>query len=451
MAMRRLLAHVLAFAAFVLAGLVSVAALAAPGRYVHIHVDGVINPIEERYIERAIARATAERAEFLLISIDTPGGLVASLQNITTAITNAPLPVVGFVEPQSAQATSAGAFILLATDVAAMAPGTRVGAAHPVAAGKPLEGALDAKATNSLSSLAKSLAARRGRPAAPAEAMVRESKSFTETEAQAAGLIEIRAVNRAHLLNELHGRKLTVHGKERVLATRGLAAIDLPLSRSERLLDKLADPTLASLLLSLGVLAILYELSSPGVGMGGVVGAVSLLLALLALSVLPLELGGVVLIGVGLAAVGLEVKVPSHGLLAGGGVIALLLGTLLLVDPSEYFGGVQRASVAIVAPVVVSVVLGVLLLARVTRRALRAPYRTGPGALVGKHGVAKTAFTAAGGGYSGSVLVDGARWQGTAKTAIADGERIVVTEVLRDPMRLAVARALEPEARPAQS
>ncbi|HEY3493497.1 MAG TPA: ATP-dependent Clp protease proteolytic subunit, partial [Polyangiaceae bacterium] len=200
--MRRALVRVvLAALAFLILCSAS-SAFAAPGRYLHIRVDGVINPIKQRYVERSLARAVEERADFLLITIDTPGGLVSSLQNITTAITNAPLPVVGFVEPQSAQATSAGAFILLATDVAAMAPGTRVGAAHPVGGDKPLEGAMDEKATNSLASLVKSLAARRGRPPAPAEAMVRESKSFTETEAKAAGLIEILAVNRAHLLSE---------------------------------------------------------------------------------------------------------------------------------------------------------------------------------------------------------------------------------------------------------
>jgi membrane-bound serine protease (ClpP class) len=438
---RALIRLLLVLAALGLLGLSARQLRAAAGRYVHIRIDGIINPIEQRYVERAIARAAAERAEFLLISIDTPGGLVTSLQKITTAITNAPLPVIGFVEPRSAQATSAGAFILLATDVAAMAPGTRVGAAHPVADGKPLEGALDDKATNSLAALAKSLAARRGRPTAPAEAMVRTSKSFTDTEAQAAGFVEILAVNREHLLNELHGRTLEIHGKKRTLATRGLSAIDLPLSKSERLLDKLADPTLASLLLSLGMLAILYELSSPGIGMGGLVGAISLLLGLLAMSVLPLEFGGVILIVVGLAAIGLEVKVPSHGLLAGGGIISLVLGTLLFVDPSEYFGGVQRVSGGIVAPVVAGSVVAVLLLARVTRRALAAPPITGASSLVGRGGIAKTAFSAAGAEFSGSVLVDGARWQGTAGEAIQAGARIVVTEVLRDPMRLAVKPA----------
>jgi membrane-bound serine protease (ClpP class) len=439
--MQRLVLSIFALAAFLCVSVFAARAPASSGKYVHIHVDGVINPIEQRYVERAIARAAAERAEFLLISIDTPGGLVSSLQEITTAITNAPLPVVGFVEPQSAQATSAGAFILLATDVAAMAPGTRVGAAHPVADGKPLEGALDEKATNSLVSLAKSLAARRGRPAGPAEAMVRSSKSFTEKEAKDAGLVEILAVNRVHLLRELHGRSFEFHGKSRTLKAHGLTAIELPLSRSERLLDKLADPTLASLLLSLGLLAILYELSSPGIGMGGLVGAISLLLGLLALSVLPLELGGMVLLGVGLSAIGLEVKVPSHGLLAGGGVIAVVLGTLLLVDPGEYFGGVQRVSLGIVAPIVTAAVLAVIGLARVTRRALSAPFISGAAALVGKIGVAKSPFLSHGAGFRGSVLVDGARWQGTAAQAILAGERIVVTEVLRDPMRLAVKPA----------
>lgn len=416
----------------------STPAAGAPGKYVHVHIEGVINPIEQRYVERAIARATEERAAFVLLSIDTPGGLVSSLQKITAAITNSPLPIVGFVEPRSAQATSAGAFILLATDVAAMAPGTRVGAAHPVADGKPLEGALDEKATNSLASLAKSLAARRGRPTEPAEAMVRSSKNFTDTEARAAGLVEILAVNRAHLLTQLHGRSVEIHGKPRTFDTRGISVIELPMTRTERLLDWLADPTLASLLLSLGTLAILYELSSPGVGMGGIVGAIALLLGLLAMSVLPLEVGGMVLIGVGLAAIAVEVKVPTHGLLAGGGIVALVLGGLLLVDPNEYFGGVQRVALEVVSPVLAGAVLFLVLLGRTTRAALSAAPITGVDTLVGRLGLAKTAFTPEQAGFTGSLWVDGARWQGVASAPIHPGEAVVVRAVLRSPMRLEV-------------
>jgi membrane-bound serine protease (ClpP class) len=416
---------------------------AAPGKYVHVHVEGVINPIEQRYVERAIARAVEERAAFVLLSIDTPGGLVSSLQKITTAITNSPLPIVGFVEPRSAQATSAGAFILLATDVAAMAPGTRVGAAHPVANGKPLEGALDDKATNSLASLAKSLAARRGRPTEPAEAMVRSSKNFTDTEARAAGLVEILAVNRAHLLTQLHGRSVEIHGKTRTFDTGGISVIELPMTRTERLLDWLADPTLASLLLSLGTLAILYELSSPGVGMGGIVGSIALLLGLLAMSVLPLEVAGMVLIGVGLAAIAVEVKVPTHGLLAGGGIVALVLGGLLLVDPNEYFGGVQRVALGVVTPILAGAVLFLVLLARATNAALSAAPITGVNTLVGRRGLAKTAFTPEQTGYGGSLWVDGARWQGVASAPIGAGDVVVVRAVHRSPMRLEVERAAD--------
>ncbi len=430
----------LALLLFVAAALVGGVAHAG-GTYVHGRIEGVINPVKQRYVERVLARAGEEHAAFVVFSIDTPGGLVTSLEGITTAITNAPLPVVGFVEPKTAQATSAGAFILLATDVAAMAPSTRVGAAHPVAAGKPLEGALDDKATNSLSSLARSLAERRGRPMAAAEAMVRESKSFTEQEAQKAGLIEILAVNDVHLLRELEGRKVEVHGQARALTTRGISEIVVPMSRVERLLDVLADPTLASLLLTLGVLGVLYELSSPGIGAAGIVGTVSLLLGLLAMSVLPFGVGGLALLGVGVAAIAVEIKVPSHGIVATGGVVALTLGALFLVDPGRYFGGEARVSLGWVVPLVGGTVLGLVLLARSARKALDAPFVTGETALVGRTGIAKAGFVGAGNEFSGTVLVDGARWQAFSPATVGAGDGIVVTAVHHAPLRLEVRLA----------
>jgi membrane-bound serine protease (ClpP class) len=268
--------------------------------------------------------------------------------------------------------------------------------------------------------------------------MVRTSKNFTDTEARAAGLVEILAVNRAHLLTQLHGRSVEIHGRTRTFDTRGVSVIELPMTRTERLLDWLADPTLASLLLSLGTLAILYELSSPGVGVGGIVGTTALLLGLLAMSVLPLEIGGMVLIGVGLAAIAVEVKVPTHGLLAGGGIVALVLGGLLLVDPNEYFGGVQRVALGVVAPVLAGAVLFLVLLGRVTRAALSAAPITGVDTLVGLRGTAKTAFAPDQAGFSGSLWVDGSRWQGVASTPILAGDAVVVRAVRRGPMRLEV-------------
>lgn len=430
-----------ALAALVFSCSMLVARQVSAASYVEIRVEGVINPLKARYVEKGIAEAASTNASFLLVTIDTPGGLVSSLQTITTAIANSPVPVVGFVEPPGAQATSAGAFILLATDVAAMAPSTRVGAAHPVAGGEPLEGALDEKATNSLASLARSLAERRGRPAAQAEAMVRESKSFTEKEARAAGLVEILAVNRAHLLSQLHGKTLTFRGKPRVLETKGIQARVLPMSRAERLLDTIADPTLASLLLSLGVLGILYELSSPGIGMGGLIGAICLLVGLLALSVLPLEFGGVLLMVIGLVAMGLEIKVPSHGLLAMGGLIAFVLGGLFLVDPGEYFGAAQTVSWRLFVPVATAAALGTILLVRLTRKALRAPFVTGAEALQGRTGRAKTRFAPRGQAFEGNVFVDGALWQAISDSEIEAGEAVVVTALHRDPLRLEVRRA----------
>jgi membrane-bound serine protease (ClpP class) len=409
--------------------------------YVETRIDGIVNPLKVRHLARAMARAESERAKFVLLTIDTPGGLVSSLQEITVTVTNSKVPVVGFVEPESAEATSAGAFILLATDVAAMAPSTRVGAAHPVADGKPLEGVMDEKATNSLASHARSLAERRGRPPAVAESMVRESKSFTEKEARAAGLVEILATNRAELLKELDGRALNFRGRNFVFRTQGLERNEVAMSRLDRLLDAIANPTIASLLLTLGVLGLLYELSSPGIGLGGVAGAICLVVGLLGVSVLPIELGGLVLIVVGLLAIGLEMKVPSHGLLAAGGILSLVLGAMFLVNTDDYFGAVPRVDISIFAPLVGTAVVGLVLLARLTRRALRAPLVSGESALVGKSGVAKSAFVAEGSVFAGGVFVDGARWQGVSDETIVEGETVEVVEVQRSPLRLRVKRA----------
>ncbi|HEY3237686.1 MAG TPA: ATP-dependent Clp protease proteolytic subunit, partial [Polyangiaceae bacterium] len=263
---------------------------AAAAVYVHIEVEGVINPVKARYVERALRRAEAEHAGFLLLTLNTPGGLVSSMEVITRAFANAPLPVVGYVEPRTAQATSAGALILLSTDIAAMAPNTRVGAAHPVdTEGKQLQGPMNDKATNSMVALAKSLLARRKRPEAVADAIVRKSESFTASEAKEQGIIEIIAADRAGLLAALDGRRVEMAKREVTLHTRGARAVELPLTFTERTLDVLAEPTIATMLLSIGVLSVLYELSSPGIGMAGMVGIVSILVGLVGLSLLPVR------------------------------------------------------------------------------------------------------------------------------------------------------------------
>lgn len=417
--------------------LTPLSASAAPV-FVHARVEGVINPIQARHVGRALERAREERAEFLLLTIDTPGGLVSSMQEIVSSITNAGLPVVAFVEPRSAQATSAGAFILLAADVAVMAPGTRVGAAHPVLQGENLEGAMNEKATNSLASLIRSLAERRGRPVEPAEDMVRKSISLTAEQAHEKKLIELLAVNRGDLLKKLDGYRVN---DKKTLRTSPLSNIEVELSWFDRVLDKLADPTLTSILLSVGVLAILYELGSPGVGAGGAIGALFLVLGLLGTSVLPIEASALALLVIGFVAIGLEVKLPTHGILGGAGVIAVILGGLLLVDPGDYFGGLRGVNLSLFLPIVGAWILTLVVVGRATRKALLAPPITGMESLVGKQGRARSTFGVASSEAAGQVFVDGARWQATTEDSeIQSGDLVEVVRVTDKPTRLVVRR-----------
>ena len=413
------------------------AAAAAPV-VIRIRVEGVITPIKARYVHQALEFAREKQAAFLLVSLDTPGGLVTSMQAIVSDITNSPIPVVGYVEPPTAQATSAGAFILLSTDVAAMAPGTQVGAAHPVGTDKNLEGAMAEKATNSLVALAKSLAARHGRPETYAESIVRQSTSFTADEAKKAGAVEIIAPNQAALLEALEGYAIEAPDRKVVLSTRGAVVIDRPMSWNNRLLDVIANPTLASILLSLGVLGILYELSSPGIGLAGIVGVISLVLALLAFSTLPLKLGAFVLLLAGFIAIAVEIKTPTHGALALGGLVSLALGALVLIDETGYFGGVQKLDFRIFLPFVVTVTASFLLFARIAQKAQTAPVQMGFASLTGAGGVAKSGISADG----GMVFVAGARWQAISQAPIQEGSHVIVEEVLSHPTRLRV-RATE--------
>jgi membrane-bound serine protease (ClpP class) len=406
----------------------------------HVELHGVVNPIKARHVKQAIERASKEGADLVLLSIDTPGGLVSSMQDIVGTITNAPLPVVGFVEPNTAQATSAGALILLATDVAAMQPDTRMGAAHPVGNGEPLEGAMEEKATNTLAALAKSLAARRGRPEDLAAALVRESTSHTAQEALDNRLIELVATDQADLLQKLEGRRLEHAGKSLTLRTHAARRIEIELSWSNELLDAIANPTLASILLSIGVLGITYELAGPGIGLGGIVGLVSLCLGLLGMSVLPMQLAGILLLATGLIAIALELAIPTHGLLGLGGIFALGVAAVVLIDEGGYYGAVQNVELGVFLPIVAALTLAMVGLATVSRKALRAPFQLGPDALRGKSGTAKSAFLQKDAEFSGSVFVDGALWQAFAADPIGEGDAIEVEGVLSQPMRLKVRR-----------
>jgi membrane-bound serine protease (ClpP class) len=268
--------------------------------------------------------------------------------------------------------------------------------------------------------------------------MVRDSVSYTAEEAHEKKLIEVLAPNQAALLRQLDGRELRP-GKP--ITARGLRRIDVPLSRVDRVLDRIADPSVTSLLISLGTLAIMYELATAGVGAGGAIGAVLLVLGLLGSSVLPIEASALVLFVIGIAAIALEIKLPTHGVLGGAGLIGILLGAALMVDPSDYFGGMVTVNLYLLAPVILVVGGFLLLLARTTRKALATPFLTGVETLVGRPGTARASFGRALPDHTGQVMVDGTRWQAeTDDPELHDGDAIEVVRVLERPLRLVVRR-----------
>jgi membrane-bound serine protease (ClpP class) len=311
-----------------------VAVPAFGGEVVRMRVEDTIQPASQQFIERALAEAVERDAALVVMELDTPGGLVDTTRDITTAITTSPVPVVVFVNPPGARAASAGFFILLAADVAAMAPGTNTGAAHPVGGqGENLPEDVRDKVTNDAAAMVRSLAEQRGRNPETAERTVIESISLTAEEALEEGLIDLIATDIHDLLEQLNGLEVTRFGGDaETLDLDELQMVEIEPSFAERLFSVLANPNIAYLLMALGALGLYVEITHPGGILPGVVGVIFLLLGLYSVSVLPISWAGVALIFVAVMLFILEVKVTSYGLLTVGGVISFVLGSLMLFD-----------------------------------------------------------------------------------------------------------------------
>jgi membrane-bound serine protease (ClpP class) len=309
-----------------------VAVPAFGGEVVRMRVEDTIQPASQQFIERALAEAVERDAALVVMELDTPGGLVDTTRDITTAITTSPVPVVVFVNPPGARAASAGFFILLAADVAAMAPGTNTGAAHPVGGqGENLPEDVRDKVTNDAAAMVRSLAEQRGRNPETAERTVIESISLTAEEALEEGLIDLIATDIHDLLEQLNGLEVTRFGGDaETLDLDELQMVEIEPSFAERLFSVLANPNIAYLLMALGALGLYVEITHPGGILPGVVGVIFLLLGLYSVSVLPISWAGVALIFVAVMLFILEVKVTSYGLLTVGGVISFVLGSLML-------------------------------------------------------------------------------------------------------------------------
>ncbi len=401
----------------------AVAAQPSPVRL--LEVRGVINPFAAQYVERSLGQAGAR---LYVVLLDTPGGSEASMRRVVQAILNSPVPVAVYVAPAGARAASAGMFVVQAGHVAAMAPGSHIGAAHPVGAtGEDIGGALGSKVTSDAAALARSLAELRGRNAAWAEQAVLASTSLTAQEAVAQRVVDLEARDLADLLAQLDGRRVTTTAGQVVLDLTGAPQERVPMTALERLLQALIDPNIAYLLMTIGMLAIIVELFHPGLVLPGTVGAISLVLAFIAFENLPLNWGGVVLIVLALVFFVLDIKV-SGIVLSLGGAVAFVLGSLILFSPfrppSPHMPAL-RVSPWLIGTMTVTTAALFLWVLQAGLRAQRLPVPVGVHTLVGAKGVVVSALEPL-----GVVQVQGEQWTAEGEGGpIRAGEPVEVARV----------------------
>ncbi len=403
-----------------------------------VKVDGAIGPIAHKIIGEALDRAEASNAEALIIEMDTPGGLLSTTRLIAKLMLAAEIPVVVYISPSGARAGSAGVFITLAANLAAMAPGTNIGAAHPVDIGggspggeKDSAGVMKEKVTNDAAAFARTLAEHNHKNVEWAERAVRESVSATESEALKLGVVDLIASSRDSLLILLDGRVVDIEGRSDTLHTAGAEIQETPLSLRLRILDTIADPNFAYIFLLLGVYGMFFELYNPGLIFPGVVGGLSLILAFFSLQLLPMSWAGLLLILLGILLFALEIKITSYGLLSVAGVISMMIGSLMLFDPAKT--GI-RVGLHLIIP---ASIVTALFFAFVVGMGIRAQARkvtTGPEGLIGEVGIVKMALAP-----NGKVLVHGELWDAVSDERFEPGEQVEVKGV--HGMSLTVTRA----------
>jgi membrane-bound serine protease (ClpP class) len=426
--------------ALLVLGLAAAGGLAAteiPGPLVVLgRIDTPIHPAAANYVRRLIDEAEKNGASLIVLSLSTPGGLLSSTRDITSAMLASKVPIVTYVSPAGSSAASAGFFLLEAGDVAAMAPGTNTGAAHPVGGeGAELPKTLNEKAEQDARAFVRTLARQRGRNAEKAEAAVTSSASYTETEAKDSGLIEIVARDVPHLVSQLDGRTVArVGGKSSRLALARARFETKEMGRVEKLLGTVSHPNVAYLLFLLGLVGLYFELSTPGAILPGVVGGVSLILALYAFSVLPVNLAGIALILFGIGLFAAEVKVASHGVLAVGGAVALVAGSLLLFSGPGERGATYRVDLAVILPGVLVTVAILALLSWKTLQLRRLPARTGVSGMIGETARVVEPFT----GGTGRVHFQGEYWDAEGPPDLAPGDPVRIKRV--EALKLVVER-----------
>jgi membrane-bound serine protease (ClpP class) len=421
----------LAFAAAMPPTCAAPSPLAAPStaKAVFADVDGMVHPITAEIVSSAIDMAKRNGASVLVLRLNTPGGLMDAMRDTIQLILASPIPVVTYVAPSGGRSASAGFFILESGDIAAMAPGTNTGAAHPVAEGGEMDAVMKEKVENDAAAYMRSICDKRGRNATLAETAVRQSKSFTEAEALNQHLIDLVAPNDRALLDAINGRTVTrFNGSTATLNTSGAAIETYERSWRQRIVSAIDDPNIALILLIVGGLCIYIEFTSPGMIAPGVVGAICVLLALSALSVLPINWMGAGLIAVAFTLFALEAKFASHGVLAVGGAVAMVLGAVTLIDsPLPEMRIHWSTAIGVTVPFAAITVF----LVSIALRARRLKVNTGAEGMIGEEGAAITELAP-----EGKVFVHGEYWDAVSLRPAAAGARVKVTAI--DKLKLTV-------------
>jgi membrane-bound serine protease (ClpP class) len=405
-----------------------------------VQLDGIVGPATARYVLRGLRQANADGAQALVIEMDTPGGLMTSMDQIAKALLASSTPSIVYVWPSGARAASAGVFITYAANVAAMAPTTHLGAAHPVnvapgGGSSPEDKTMIAKVTNDAVAEIRGFAARHGRNPDWAERAVRESVSITDQDALRLHVIDLITPSPQALLAAVDGRRVdTSDGQPKVLRTRDARLVQIPMDVTERLLLLLGDPNIGFVLMTMAIYGIIFELSNPGSVFPGVIGGLALILALASFAVIEVNMAGLLLIGFALILFIADIKVPSHGILTAGGLIAFILGALLLTERQAPF---LRISITLILTMAA---MTAAFFAFAVGAGIRAQHRkvyTGREALVGAVGVTRTDLAP-----SGTVFVEGELWSAESDDgAIPVGQRVQVVQVRG--LRLIVRRAEE--------
>jgi len=399
-----------------------------------IEIDGAITPITVRLLDTALERARADGSQALIVELNTPGGLERSMRSMVQSILKSQIPVIVYVAPAGARAASAGVFVTMAAHVAAMAPATNIGAAHPVAVGGGTDKEMIKKVENDAAAFARTIAAERGRNVEWAEKAVRSSVSATEREAVKLRVVDLIADNVPDLLAKIDGRVVKTAKGSVTLHTKDAPAKRIEVRFRDRFLALITDPNVAYILMMIGMLGIFFELSNPGVVLPGVIGGISLILAFFAFQSLPINWAGVLLILFGLALLIVEIKVASHGILTVGGVVSMLLGSLMLYDAPE--SGL-RISWLVIIPTVGATAGLVIFAVSAGLRALYRPSTTGAAGMVGQTGVARTPLDP-----EGQVQVDGELWRAVAQDGpVPAGEKVQILGL--DGLTLRVSRSTQ--------